>query len=364
MDASVDLPGAAQHLLSVGELRSRGLNHRAISSHIASGKLLRLRRGWYVSRNSWDRASKPAQHLVAIAAAQADASGVCVFSHRSAATLLGLPVWSEWLQRINERPTARRIELLNTSAVHVITRRSATSTSSPLLRRHRMDLAVEEIVTDGGLRHTSADRTLMDLARSESFGLALVCADILLERMFVFRGQVDEAGLRSWREGMLHYAEQLSGSPGVRAIRALARVADPRSGSPLETMSRLRLMQIGIDVDLQTRVTSKIAGNFYLDFVFRGMDIFGEVDGKVKYTDASMRKGLSPEEIVYREKERQDLIAGSTRMRGVRWGASAIETASLFRERMEAFGVEVPGTPTTRFGLETADFLGSLFGAL
>ncbi|QIM16100.1 hypothetical protein G7067_06165 [Leucobacter insecticola] len=364
MSNPTDIHAAADLLISIRDLRREGLDYRDISARIKGRQLLRLRQGWYVAHEVWEGMPASSQQLLAIAAARAEAQAVPVFSHVSAATLLGLPVWSDWLRRINGRNDAQRGDPVLPRIVDITTRKNATTSSSRLLRRHCTDLPASEIDALDGLRITSRDRTLIDLARTEPFGILLVCADILLQRDFLVRRTVDAEGLEAWRQAMLHYAERHPGAPGMPAVRTVSRIADPRSESPLETMSRLRLLQLGIDVDLQTRILLPDSSSAYLDFVFLGRGIFGEADGKAKYTDKDLAKGLTAEEIVYLEKRRHELISGVSGMRGVRWGAPEVETAAHFLKRMVAFGIDVPGRPTTSYGPDTARFLGGLYGAL
>ena len=83
----------------------------------------------------------------------------------------------------------------------------------------------------------------------------------------------------------------------------------------------------------------------YLDFHFVGLRVFGECDGRSKYTDPILRGSRTAEEVVYAEKRRHDWIVGTTGMRVIRWGAADVRTAARFADRLRAFGVPVPGRP-------------------
>jgi len=73
--------------------------------------------------------------------------------------------------------------------------------------------------------------------------------------------------------------------------------------------------------------------------------VLDEFDGLVKYRDAAMRGGLTPEEVVIREKIREDRLRALPEVRGVVrtvWAdfsrpesiAAALERSGLVRERV------------------------------
>ena len=356
-------------LASTSDLRQRGHSKRSIAAEVEAGDLVRIRTGWYANGSAWEGVAPQTRHLAAIRAAHLasiarTSTGTStgagtrtststntntgpVFSHRSAATLHGLPVWSKWLAKVF--PDPRRQAAPDPKTVHVV---HATRHGRPRewLVRHRSTLSPPDRCTavikpHGELECTSATRTIIDLARTEPFGIALACTDAYLRREFRVRRRVDLASWHRWRERLLAQLHEAPRQRGAVAIRCLTLLADPRSDSVLETVSRLRFIQLGIDVELQTCIPSENGGELYLDFLLVGHNIFGECDGKIKYTDESLRGKLSPEEVVYAEKRRHDWITGSTGMRGIRWGASDVETLEKFRTRLRSFGIEPPRRP-------------------
>lgn len=328
------------------------MSERGISTAIRDGRLSRLRRGWYAEAEFWRRARPEDRHLAALIAAHRDAPGSPVFSHRSAATLHDLPVWSRWAAGSTQDADAR--------VAHTTVPGSARGSFGPRTVRHRDALAETEVQAVGELRCTTPDRTIFDLARSEPFPIALACADALLRREVRVGRSVDAQRWQNWRDRMLARAEAHPRAHGMRAVRALAALADPRSDSPLESISRLRLLQVGIDVDLQVPVPGEGGSTYYLDFRFRGMDVFGECDGKAKYLDPSLRGGRTADEVVHAEKRRHDWISGTQRLTGVRWGATDTVTAARFATRLSSFGIPMPGRATLAYGPAIAAFLDCL----
>ena len=341
-------------LLRTVDLVRNGLDDRGIARAVATGELIRLRLGWYLSREHWEELGIEDRHLTALVAAQHESAGRHVYSHRSAATLLRLPVWSSWLPG---SPPAARQGAGDPLLTHIVARPGASSASGSCLVRHRMALNDADVGSVAGYACTSPERTVFDLARTEPFALALASADAMLSRS-VRRGRtIDTRSWESWRERMLERAADVPGGRGTVAARVIAHLADPRSDSVLESVSRLRLLQLGIDVEQQVPVPAESGSTLYLDFHFVGLRVFGECDGRSKYTDPILRGSRTAEEVVYAEKRRHDWIVGTTGMRVIRWGAADVRTAARFADRLRAFGVPVPGSPTRAFGPEVAAFL-------
>lgn len=352
--------------ITTGELRRRGLTARTISRTVEVERLVRLRQGWYADGTEWAKATSAAQHLAAIRAAHHGSSIAPVFSHRSAATLHGLPVWSRWMEQIFSKPDSgdEARTAIDPRVVHV-THSSRHGTAHGTLVRHRAvlrddDIQTVNLVECGILRLTSPDRTLIDLARSEPFGVALACTDALLRHAFRIGRHVDHASWDQWRSTLIARTRQSSRQRGMVAVRALVALADPRSDSVLESVSRLRFHQLGIAVELQRRVPAENGGNLYLDFTLTGRQMFGECDGRAKYLDASVRGEHTADDVLYAEKRRHDWITASTKMRGIRWGASDVATLSAFRSRLRSFGIYETAGPSRAHGHDIAELISAI----
>ncbi|MBK0418330.1 type IV toxin-antitoxin system AbiEi family antitoxin domain-containing protein [Leucobacter sp. CSA1] len=340
------------HLLTTRQLLRSGMSQRSVTAAVRAERLHRLRPGWYAPASFWAGAKDEELQLAALSAFDRSRRAPAVLSHVSAATLLRFPVWSAWL-RDGHGPLDPRV-------VHATVPPSSRGNSPPSVRRHRCALDAVDTMRSAGILCTTPDRTLFDLARSEPFPAALACADAVLRRSVRFGAEVDVDAWRRWREGLLGRAAALPHGRGVRAVRALAHLAHPLSDSPLESMSRLRLLQLGIDVEPQHPVPAESGGTLRLDFLFTGLGIFGECDGKAKYFDPGLLGGRTAEDVVYDEKLRYDWICGVTGMRGVRWGASHAARADRLAGRLRSFDVPVPGYPTRSYGPEIAAFLDRL----
>ena len=358
VDFDESLARARQSVVSTRDLHRAGMTGRGIAAAVRSGSLTRLRTGWFVPASGWEAVKPDARHLAAVVAAQRVAPSRIVFSHRSAATLHRLPVWSRWLA--DEPGSEDERWLSETRVVHTTVASGARRVPEPSRVRHRESLSADDIVRVDGFECTSLERTLFDIARSEPFPIALACADEALRREVRCGRLVDRERWAAWRERILGRVRAYAGRPGSRAVRALALLADPRVDSPLESGSRLRFLQVGIEVELQHEVIGADGRRHYLDFWLKHQNLFGECDGKIKYSDVELRHGRSAGDVFFAEKLRQDAVSGAIMMRGVRWAARHVVTGARFAAHLRSLGVEVPGRASHAFGADVASFLDML----
>jgi very-short-patch-repair endonuclease len=93
----------------------------------------------------------------------------------------------------------------------------------------RSDIVNDQIVAEDGLRCTDALRTVADLARVLASGPALASADSALRH-----GLLDERALRGLQAAV---------GRGAGRVRTVASEADPKSGSVLESLLRVVLLE-------------------------------------------------------------------------------------------------------------------------
>ena len=96
---------------------------------------------------------------------------------------------------------------------------------------------------------------------------------------------------------------------GVARIEAVAQFADGRAESPKESESRVVIAELGFAApELQYEVfdADGLAGR--ADFAWPSERTLGEYDGKTKYFDEQLTGGLSPEQILWKEKRREERL--------------------------------------------------------
>ncbi|WP_369146228.1 hypothetical protein [Streptomyces sp. R44] len=171
-----------------------------------------------------------------------------------------------------------RIEVLESPSRHLdFTAPGRTGAS----RGAEIRIHTTTYLTDGdrslrrGLRTTTPTRTVGDLIRaSATREEAVVVADSALSRRVV-------EGVR--REPLVRYddlaAELAAPRRGAARARAWLRLAEPASGSPAETVARLRMGDTGLVPECQPTLLTADGRPLRPDFLFRTAGLAVEVEG-------------------------------------------------------------------------------------
>lgn len=327
MPKTIDLAGARALIRTRADLRRDGCSEREIERLVVAGILRRVRNDRYAAVEDWNGLWNEGRHLVEVVATHlnSDAPGP-VFWGPSAAVLHALPLY---------RLAPKKVHATILGARHGRTVAGVAW--------HSIPVDPVDIVELDGIRCTSLDRTVLDLACTTAATISLSAADAVLRRAAV-SGQVQDADAAAeWRARMQERAVR-SRRPGIVRARQVIAFADGRAQLPGESVSRLHLRNLGFaDPELQVHVVGSGGNDYWLDFGFRRSCFFGEFDGQGKYLDDSMRNGMSAEEVVLAEKRREDDVRGVTGWRTGRWGSPDIRTAALLGAKLAAFGIRPPG---------------------
>lgn len=288
---------------------------------------MRVRRDRYIESAENDALWSEGRHLVQVTAMHmnSDPPGP-VFWGPSAAVLHELPLY---------RLAPTRVHTAILGARHGRTRAGTM--------QHDVDVPEHDIVEIDGIRCTSLDRTILDLACSAGEATALAAADAALRREAVQDHVQDEERARAWHSRMAERANS-SRARGIRRARWILDFADGRAQLPGESASRLHLHHLGFrGVLLQVPVRGSAGDNYWLDFGFPRSRVFGEYDGQGKYLDEELRGNRTVEQAVLDEKRREDDVRGVTGWRFARWEGRHIRTTEALGRRLAAFGVRPPG---------------------
>jgi hypothetical protein len=314
-------------LLRRDDLADEHLTSRAVARSLAAGSLLRVRPGVFVRAADVAALTPEERAVVRVRALDAAVVEPPVASHISAAAMHGLPLWN-----------------VHDKRVHVIAPRERPGAASGVVR-HRGELEADDVVEVGGMLCTSLARTVADIARTSSFLTAACVADAALRQVAVAGpGTYDLDRADAFRR----VAEEVAGrsAHGVaRAMRLLA-FADGRAQLPGESVSRVHLVHLGFATPrLQVLVVGPNGNEFWVDFGLDDVFAFGEFDGKGKYRDRLLRRGLTMAQVLDQEKQREDWIRGRTQRRFARWGGEHISTAMTLGDRLASFGIVPPRAP-------------------
>jgi len=312
---------------SRSDLVDRGGSDRELAARLASGEIRRVRRGWYVRTADWEAQWNEGRHLMQVVATHqnSDAPGP-LFVGASAAVLHGLPLYAH-------SPTR---------AHAVVEHRGHTSRRQDI-HWHNVRLAESDEVVVDGIRCTSLSRTVLDLAAGMRFEGAVAVADAALRAFAVPDGRhQDPERAEAWREELRHRASRVS-TRGIRQARRVIEFADGRAQLPGESVSRVRLDQLGFTrFELQSPVTAPDGQTLWMDFAFPRARCFGEFDGRTKYSTPEYARGRTPMEVLIDEKSREDAVRGVTGWRIARWGFEHIRTPDALGARLHAFGITPP----------------------
>lgn len=254
----MDLP----HLLLTRDLESHGYSRGEARRRVRG--LTRIAPGAYAGT---DGLSLEQVHRLRIEGVLGRVTNV-VASHTSAALLWALPLMDHHLQVVHISRTPER---------------AGRPTSRPGYRMHSPVVPHEHIALAGRFLATDPLRTVLDCARLLDPDWGVAIADAALHAGLISSGDLAEA------------VEHLPRLPGVGRARRLATMSSPLSESPGESLLRLRLHRMCLEVREQVQI-----GTARVDFLVAG-GVVVEFDGRAKY-------GLNgdPERSHWAEKIRND----------------------------------------------------------
>jgi Transcriptional regulator, AbiEi antitoxin len=263
------------------QLLDDGYSDQEIAALCRDGILVRIRRGAYVDGTLWKAMTPEDRHRVTVHAVVLALDKPAVVSHISASVMLHLPTWGYDLSRVHVTRAdlhSARIE----GGVH----------------HHAGSLEASDIVVIDGVEVTSAERTAIQLALLGGFERGVVVTDAALRL------------LGGDKDILLSRFDRMRDWQGAREASRIVEFADGRSESVGESRTRVvfelaHLPRPQLQILIIDPVTGLIVAR--VDFMFEEELTVGEFDGQVKYR-AQPEDGLTAEEVVWREKRREDAI--------------------------------------------------------
>ena len=256
----------------------------------------------------WSTYTEEERHLVLARAVLRSTPGPVALSHTTALIAHGIAVWGADLSRVHVTRLDRGAARIERDVVH-----------------HVGTCRADEVLEMDGLPVVVAARAVVEAATVLGLESALVSADSSL-----FLRRTDPTELFAMFARMHH-------RPGSQKIHVVLHHMDGRAESVGETRSRFLFWRQGLPrPELQFEVYDG-AGNLVAvtDFAWHQHRVFGEFDGRVKYTRL-LRKGEDAGDAVFREKQREDLVRSLT---GYRCGrliwvdlARPAQTGTRFRD--------------------------------
>lgn len=286
----------------------------ALARSAAAGRLRRVATGAYVDDNSRVARSRDDAYRDLVHARHLISPSTLVFSHASAAVMWRTPRVGAW-----------------PPAVHVLSARPSGRTGVRFVQH--VGPAANSTDSIDGVTVTSLARTLVDLARTESVTDALVAMDAGLAGI--------PLGKRVFTVSRQQCAEELArvgSGRGARSARFAIEFADPKSGSPGETLSRLSIARAGLSAPILQQRFADAEGRMFADFWWPDRGVAGEFDGVGKYLREEWTDGRSAAEVVIEEKRREDRLRRQVST-VVRWGWDVARSPSRLGQLLRAAGV-------------------------
>ena len=277
---------AQESLIFACDTGALGQDDSRLSRAAQRGILLRLKQGVYLPRELWEALHPVEQHQLRVVIAERLSGPGLVFSHQSAAALLGLPILGRWPDK-----------------AHVLRECAAGGRSTTGLIRHALGLQGVPLGTVSGLTVTSAARTAIDLATTMPFDSALVSMDAAVHVTRRTRQSLTSPDdVRLLLERMMPFR-------GMRRVEAVLDASTTLSDSAAETLCRIILAELGFATpELQAEFSDEEGFIGYVDFLWRHQRVILEFDGLTKYTNEEYTHGLTAAEVVIREKKREDRL--------------------------------------------------------
>jgi hypothetical protein len=238
------------------QARAAGITHHALYRAVKDQLLQQSGHGVFRLADGQTASDPVAAHRALVLDSQLSAELPWYAARRSALVLMGIPI-------IGTTPT--RPQLVRDGGDAKGHGRDRHARVSKLPPSHRWSY--------GGTDMSTAARSVVDVARQESFRNAVVVADAALRRG-VTRDDLDEvlAFMRRW--------------PGIAGARRAVRFADGRAESPGESLTRVCCWLQGLPIpEPQVEIYRDGVLVARTDLLLRDYLLAIESDGAIKFTD-------------------------------------------------------------------------------
>lgn len=283
---------------------------RAMQRAAVRGDMTKLRNGAFVQTAVWSKLSSDDRRRLE-AAATAEMHAGYIATHRSAAAL--------W-----RAPTLRRHD----GIVHARATVAAGTRTEHGIRKHAVHDVDLHLTRVDGITCTTIERTVLDLAATETFSEAVVAAD------WALREHVSKDRLRA-------VLDEWSPARGRKRIESVIEFADGKSGSAGESLSRVEIAEGGLPAPVLQQVFTDADGLIgFVDFWWPDHNRIGEFDGLKKYKEATILAGRSPGDVVADEKIREDRLRATATHPGVdRWVWAVLGVRGQLARRLITSGL-------------------------
>ncbi|ROP65987.1 hypothetical protein [Curtobacterium sp. ZW137] len=265
-----------------------GAERRAAERAAQRGQLLRVRSGVLVRPRALDGLRPADRHLLLVRASLPRVTQGSVVGWLSASSVHGLPSFGAWPAK-----------------VHLLDPTTAMTTVTAWFVRHGVARHPFGTPTEVcGIPVTDLVRTVVDVAATRPLLNALPAVDHVLRDRVIDRS-------------VLIAAVDTVGPKAHARARTAVEMGSALSGSPAESICRVRFRQVGAPEPVQQHEFARPGDRrAVVDFWFPDQGVVVEVDGRAKYEDTAMLAGASTADAHWREKQREDFVRSFDGVRG------------------------------------------------
>ncbi|HEY0248467.1 MAG TPA: hypothetical protein VGC45_09415 [Gryllotalpicola sp.] len=293
----------------------RASESAAVRRSLARGAHVRVCPGVYAATETWRVMTSDRRFEAFVVGMATTMAPGTVFSHSSAAVLLGLPSLWPWPARVDTTiPPA------------------SGGRSTGNVRRFGAALRDDEIREVDGFLVTSPARTVLDIARVAPFAHAVATADAALHR------KRRPAPLLTLDE-LAAELEFQRGRSRFAKMRRVAEFATPLSDSVRESESRVLIFELGFPEPVLQHPWFDALGHIGdSDFWWPEYGLVGEYDGLSKYLKEEFLGGRTTAQAVMAEKTREDRIR-RLGPRFTRWDTPVLNSRPRFARQLLESGL-------------------------
>lgn len=288
------------------EARDAGWNDRAMAAAIRSGTWQRVRHGAYALAELWNPLDEVARHRVRASAVMRSLGAKVALSHVSASVAHGVDVWGIDLSRVHVTRLDGGPGRIEGDVVH-----------------HEGFCLQDDLVELDGHWVIKPERAAIEaLARCDE-EVAVAHFDSVLHKKLCDPGQ------------LMRQFELMSRWPFTQHLHIPIRLADGRSASPGESRGRCFCKRSGLPMpELQHEVRAADGTLLGItDWWWPGFGS-GEFDGHLKY-GRLLLPGQTAGDVVFAEKQREDLIREATGLPMIRVIWSDYDRPNVLAARFE-----------------------------
>ena len=323
---------------------------RRLSRAVARGELVRIRPGVYADRAAWNDAYPMHRYLVSVLAVAASRrTREAVFCGETALALHGLAVWtcpreihlrtefagSAGIKRPAPMPGATYPPFAECHHLVPVSRRESGGSDQGVRPARALTLA------GVALRVEPLDLVLAETVPTLDPADAATVLDALLAgRYSGVRTAEASAGPR-WEPGdLLRLLEYCTSAAARRRLVMRAEFATGLTESPGESVSRVVIRDLGFVLPQMQHPVHDPRGGLVgiTDFWWPDSATVGEFDGLAKYLGRQSYSGLSPEQVIARERRREDAIADQG-LTMVRWLAEDLRAPARLEAKLHRAGI-------------------------